>query len=252
MQSTVVLLLLGIWTQVVPVAAAPPRIPPSFAVQPSRGPLPGEGEVSAERVAKLQKIIDRISARPETDWSVADRLALSDAYRELGNTTLAVKNADAAVKADPKNPDCWVALIKSQILLRHEVVSAEENFQYAIKAFPNLEKVNELRKDLFFGQIKYGQPIVAANHLAAFVKFETDRLARSPEKESAFLQDAQDLVKTFGERRSPRIALVRLQQRLEVIRREAPEALRPKFDPLMEQLNKEIQAAAAREESPRE
>jgi tetratricopeptide (TPR) repeat protein len=206
-------------------------------------------DVNPDRRNQLEAIVARLAAQPADRLTVADRLTLSDAYRQLGNSTMAVRAANAAVRAEPKNPDCWVALVKAQIATRHQVVYAEENFRYAARAFADEPKIHDLHEDLFFAQLKYGQPRVAVDHLAAYLKFGAARLATSPENAEAYFNKAEELLRVFETKHVPSALLLQLQQKLRQIEGESPRELAPRFAALLDKLNELIAAETARERS---
>jgi hypothetical protein len=195
---------------------------------------------ATDHLHELRKLVADLTAKPEDQLTVTERLQLSDAYLQLGQTTLAVKNAFLARQTDPQNEDSWIALIRAQIANRHEVVYAEENFQGALRAFPHSKRINHLREELFFGQLKFGQPVVAVNHLNAWLQFELQHEQREASECDATFNTAHRLIEVLVERRAPVVALNQLQQHLEKLKKQAPAQIAARFDPLLQQVGSAI------------
>ncbi len=210
--------------------------------------LPDEGTgPAAQQADQLRAEITRLEKIPENRRNIDDRLALSHAYLALGNTTQAVKQAFAARQADPENEQTWVALIQAQVANLHETVYAEENFQGAIRKFPHSETINRLREDLFLGQLKFGQPMVAVNHLASLIKFDTAHLDEGSNNAQQVFANAHRSIDILAARRVPIFAIEHLEQELQQMRQGKPEDVAAGFTSLLTQL-----ATIRREMSPAE
>lgn len=181
------------------------------------GPTPNADSPDTERVAKIRERIAELTKKPEAKLSVDERLELSRGYLELGQNPLAVRHAFLARQADPENQETWIALIEAQNENLHEVVYAEENFQGAIRKFPAAEKINALREQLFFGQLKFGQPVVAVDHLAAWLKFQLKRENRDDDGDKKTYETADRLIEVLKERRVPIFAIEKLAHELETL-----------------------------------
>lgn len=201
---------------------------------------PSEPALATEHVQALRKQIAQLQSKPEGKLTVADRLELSRAYLELGENPKAVKNAFLARQADPTNEETWVALVRAQIANLHEVGYAEENFQAAVSKFPKSDKINDLREELFFGQLKYGQPVVAVDHFASWLGFQVGQAKDEPSQYDGDFKTAQRWIEILDQRRVPLFAWTRLQQQLEMLKGNSPAELSTKFDGLSSQIQSTI------------
>lgn len=193
-------------------------------------------KLTPEEEAKVRAQIKEIESKPEDKITGEDRIRLSQDYLRLNHATFAVRNANAALEMDRDNQDAWVALIKAQCLNLHEVVYAEENYQHALKKFPNSEKIAALNLDLFYGQMKFGQPFVAAKHLLALVTHDSKVLAKRPDKSHEFVENTKHLVEEFERARAPESALEQVQTQLEKLQKDLPQEAADGLKPVIDQI----------------
>lgn len=213
---------------------------------------PAVVEPDPDRAAKLSGRVKELEAKPANALSIAERVELSQALLELGRAPQAVRVAYAASRQDPNSEAAWIALVKAQNATGHQVVYAEQNFQFAIKKFPDSPALNALQEDMFQAQLRYGQPQVAVRHLSSWARYAVEQLGKSPDAAKRIVDKSDEMFEQLKQKRVPSFAIVELQENLrklnERLSPEQVEELKPARD-LLEEIK---QQAIARENAARQ
>jgi len=166
------------------------------------------------RREELAALATEVEAGDPGKLSVADRLTLANVYsRDLQRPDDAVRHAQTVIATEPTNAEAWTILVTSQASNANTLDAAEASLVKATEHLPP-EKLAALHGILAGGQLRAGQPRVAADHFAATLDLGRWALLGASGEPTAYFRRVEQTVGAYSRAKADDAALARIDREL--------------------------------------
>ncbi|MBX9787869.1 MAG: TlpA family protein disulfide reductase [Pirellulales bacterium] len=166
------------------------------------------------RRAELAALANEAEAGDPSKLTVADHRALADVYsRDLQRPDDAARHAQAALDAEPADPQAWAILINAQASNPNTLTNAEASLAKAAQVLTP-EQVAPLHAAIASWQMRGRQHRAAGDHLAAFLELGRGQLLGQGQPAGSYVRRVEQAVAAYGSAKAEDVALKLIEREL--------------------------------------